>query len=89
MDVILIVILIVLAVIIGWYDRYGVQRDYADLYAERHGHIPPLVDWFFKADADPEVEGLRTLHRNLYLLEGGLAFVAVIVLLTIRTSTPG
>jgi hypothetical protein len=85
-DVALIVILIVLAVIVGWIDTYGVQRDYADLYAARHGHIPPLVDWFFKPDADPEVDDLRRLHRNLLLLSVALIFGAVAVALVLQAS---
>jgi hypothetical protein len=89
MDVILIVILFVLALIVGVYDTYQVQRDYADLYAERHGHIPPLVDWFFKPDIDPEVDELRRLHRNLLLLSSALALAAAVVALALRASTPG
>jgi hypothetical protein len=88
-DVALVVILLVSAVVVGWYDTYAVQRDYADLYASRHGHIPPLIDWFFKPDADAEVEALRRQHRNLWLLSGALVTGAVLVALYIRATTPG
>jgi hypothetical protein len=88
-DVVLLVILLVSAVVVGCYDTYAVQRDYADLFAARHGHIPPLVDWFFQKDADVEVEALRRLHRNLSLLAGALAAGAAIVALYIRATTPG
>ena len=73
-------ILLLLSIVVRWYDRYSVQRTYADVYTSRHGRIPPLSDWFFTSDADPEVERLRQLHRNLWLVSGGLALVAVIVL---------
>ena len=89
MDVALVLILIGSAVVVGSYDTYGVQRDYADLYASRHGHIPPLIDWFFKSDADAEVESLRRRHRNLYILVSGLAAAAVIVALFIRNAARG
>ena len=81
-------ILILVAMVIGVYDKYAVQRDYADLYAARHGHIPPLVEWFTTPDPDEEVEGLRCLHRNLYILGGVLsASAAILVLLSV--GSPG
>ena len=46
MDIVLVVILLLAGLIVGWYDRYSVQRTYADLYAARHGGIPSLIDWF-------------------------------------------
>jgi hypothetical protein len=82
------VILLLVAIGVGWYDRYSVQRTYADVYANRHGHIPPLADWFFTPDADAEVERLRRLHRNLWLASGGLGLVAVVVLLLTVMAQP-
>jgi hypothetical protein len=81
MYIVLAVILIVAAVVVGWYDTYSAQRTYADVYASRYGHIPPLADWFFKRDADPEVERYRRLHRNLWLLVTGLAVAGILAVL--------
>jgi uncharacterized Tic20 family protein len=81
-------LLLVLAGILGVVDRYEIQRTYADVYAEAHGHIPPLVEWFFERDADPEVDRWRRYHRNMYALVTALA-VAAIVLLLVRAPTPG
>jgi hypothetical protein len=83
------VVLILAAIVVGWYDKYGVQRDYADRYAARHGHIPPLVEWFYTPDSDADVDRLRRLHRNLYILEGTLAAAAVIAILSVRATIPG
>src|SRR5215510_128917 len=49
------IVLLVVAGFVGLVDRYDIQRTYADAYAARHGHIPPLVEWFFQPDADPDV----------------------------------
>jgi hypothetical protein len=81
MDVALIVILLLTAVVVGWYDTYAVQRTYADVYAARHGHIPPLIAWFFDRDPDAEVERWRRRHRNMYLLVSALALVAAVLAL--------
>ena len=81
MDVALVLVLFVAAVIVSWYDTYSVQRSYANLCARRHGHIPPLLDWFFVPDSDPDVERLRRQHRNMYLLATAFAVAAVIVVL--------
>jgi uncharacterized Tic20 family protein len=89
MGIAVMLILILAAVIVGWIDTYGVQRDYADLYAARHGHIPPLVDWFFKRDTDPEVDDLRRLHRNLLLSSVVLVAVAVLLALWLQSSPSG
>jgi hypothetical protein len=78
-----VLILILAAVVVGWYDRYSVQRTYADLYAARYGQIPPLIDWFFEPDSDAEVDEWRRLHRNMYLLVTGLGAAAVIAALTL------
>jgi hypothetical protein len=83
------VILILAAIVVGWYDQYAVQRDYADRYAARHGHIPPLVEWFYTPDSDADVERLRRLHRNLFVLGAALAAAALIVILYVRATTPG
>jgi hypothetical protein len=80
-DIALIVVLLLAAVIVGWYDTYSVQRTYADLYATRHGHIPPLIGWFFASDSDAEVERWRRLHRRMYVLVSALVLTAVIVAL--------
>jgi hypothetical protein len=79
MDVVLIAILLLTAVVIGWYDTYSVQRTYADLYASRHGRIPPFIRWFILPDPDAEVEGWRRLHRNLYILVSFLGAAAIVV----------
>ncbi len=81
MDIVLVFALLILAAIVGWYDRYAVQRTYADLYADRYGHIPPLISWAFGSDADTEVEYWRRLHRNLYLLVTVLVVVAIIIVI--------
>lgn len=81
-------ILLLAALVVGLYDTYVVQRDYADMCAARHGHIPPLVDWFFVRDTDVEVDRLRRFHRNLYILDGLLAAAAAIVILVARATTP-
>jgi hypothetical protein len=80
MDVVLVLVLFVVGIIVGWYDRYAVQRTYADLYADRHGHIPPLIGWAFESDSDPEVDYWRRLHRNLYALVTALAVVAILII---------
>lgn len=81
-------VLLLAAAMVAWLDRYAVQRDYADLFAERHGHIPPLIDWFFTADSDPDVEALRVQHRNMYILGGVLAVAAgIIVILFAKAPT--
>ena len=74
-------ILVLAGGVASTYDRYSVQRSYADACAQKHGHIPPLVDWFFNADPDPEVDAWRRYHRNLYVLSGVFAAAAVVVLL--------
>ncbi len=79
MDIALMLLLLVAAIIVGWYDTYSVQRTYANLCASRHGHIPPLMDWFFTPDSDADVEQLRRRHRNMYLLAIALAAAAVVV----------
>ena len=81
MDIALVVILLLVGLIVGWYDRYAVQRTYADVYAARHGRIPPLIEWFFTADADPEVEYWRRMHRNLYLVVTALGVAAIAILI--------
>jgi hypothetical protein len=86
MDVALTLLLILAAIITSWYDTYSVQRTYANLCARRHGHIPPLMDWFFVPDADAEVERLRRRHRNMYLLAAAFAVAAVVVAL-VRSPT--
>ena len=86
MDIALVVILLLISVIVGWYDRYAVQRTYADLYAARHGGSPPLTNWFFTPDTDPEVESWRRRHRNLYLVVTALG-VAAIAVLIVRLAT--
>jgi hypothetical protein len=88
MEIAIVVVLLLAGAVVGVYDRYAVQRTYADLFAERHGHIPPLTDWFFRADPDAEVESWRRLHRNLWLLAGGLG-VAAILILIVRPVGPG
>jgi hypothetical protein len=84
MGLVLAIGLIILGVIVGWYDRFGVQRDYADLHAARHGRIPGLADWFFTPDSDPEVDDLRRQHRNLWLLTALLGVVAFVLILVWR-----
>ena len=79
MDLILVAILLLGAVIVGWYDTYSVQRTYADVYANRHGHIPPLIRWFIVPDPDADVEEWRRRHRNLYILAAALAATAVVI----------
>lgn len=79
MDVALMVLLFVVAIILSWYDTYSVQREYANLCARRHGHIPPLTDWFCVPDSDPNVERLRRRHRNMYLLATASAVAGVLV----------
>jgi hypothetical protein len=81
-------VLLLAAAMVGWYDRYAVQRDYANRFAERHGHIPPLIDWFFTTDPDPDVEALRVQHRNMYILGSVLAVAAAVVVL-LAVSQPG
>ncbi len=88
MDLVIIVVLIVTSAILGLYDTYVVQRTYADICAERHGHIPPLVDWFFQADVDPDVDYWRRRHRNLYIFGCVPALVAIVLLLA-RASSGG
>jgi hypothetical protein len=82
-DIVLIVILLISGAVIGWYDTFSVQRTYADVYASRHGHIPPLISWFIAPDPDVEVEYWRRRHRNLYVLVSALG-AAVIVLALLR-----
>jgi hypothetical protein len=36
-DIALVAILLLAGLIVGWYDRYAVQRTVRDLYAARHG----------------------------------------------------
>ena len=81
MDIAVAVILLLVAAFVGSYDRYAVQRTYADLYAARHGRIPPLIEWFFTPDADPEVESWRRMHRNLYLVVTALGVAAIAILI--------
>jgi len=81
MGIVLIVGPLVAATLVGCYDRFAAQREYAALYAKRHGGIPPLTDWFFEADPDAEVERLRRAHRNLTILGGVLAIAAILVVL--------
>ncbi len=88
MDIAMVVMLILAAVVVSVYDTSEVQRTYADLFVQRHGHIPPLADWFFRADADAEVESWRRMHRNLWLLAGGLGIAAIIILI-VRPVEPG
>jgi hypothetical protein len=88
MDIALILLLFLAAAIVGWYDTYSVQRTYADRCAARHGHIPPLIDWFFQPDPDAEVERWRRRHRDMYLLTCVLVVAAVIVAL-VRATTQG
>jgi hypothetical protein len=85
-DIALVLVIFLVGVIIGLYEQYGVQRTYADLYADRYGHIPPLVGWAFESDPDPEVEYWRRLHRNLYVLMTVLAVVAIIIIV-VRSPT--
>lgn len=82
-------ILIGIAIAVGLYDTYSVQRTYADVCAARHGHIPPLVDWFTTPDIDPEVEHWRRYHRRLTIVSGVLAGVAAILAIVARATTPG
>ncbi len=86
MDVALLVVLILTATVVVYYDTYSVQRTYADVCARRHGHIPPLVDWFFKSDPDPEVERWRRRHRNTTLL-GIALWVAALIVIFVRAPT--
>ena len=79
-------ILIVAAIVVSLYDRYSVQRTYADVCAARHGHIPPLVDWFTTPDIDPEVEHWRRYHRRVTILGGVLAGAAVIFAIVARST---
>ena len=80
MDVLLIVALFFVGIIVGWYDRYSVQRTYADLYADRHGGIPPLIGWAFESDPDAEVDYWRRIHRNLYALVSALGLIAILII---------
>ncbi len=89
MAVVLAVILILVAVLIGVYDTYFAQRSYADLCAARHGHIPPLVEWFTTPDTDPEVEALRRLHRRLTIVSAALVAAAVICAIYARAAIAG
>ena len=82
-------ILIVVAIAVSLYDRYSVQRTYADVCAARHGHIPALVDWFTTPDIDPEVEYWRRYHRRLWILSATLVAVAVIFAIVARSTTSG
>jgi hypothetical protein len=77
-------LLLVVGAIVGLIDRYAAQRNYASLYAERHGTIPPLTDWFFVKDNDAEVDGLRRQHRNLTILTFVLSIAAVFSLVALR-----
>lgn len=79
MDVLLIVVLVGAAVAAGWYDRSSVRDAYAAVYSMRHGHVPPLLDWFVKADPDPDVEAWRRYHRKLWVIAGGLGAGAIAV----------
>ncbi len=88
MDTAVALVLLASAAVLGVIDTYSIQRTYADLCADRHGHIPPLTDWFFVADPDPEVDRWRRLHRDLWLLTGVLAVVAI-VLLPVRPVASG
>ena len=81
MGIVLIVGLLVAAMLVGGYDRYAAQREYASLYAERHGGIPPLADWFFKSDPDEDVDRLRRMHRNLTILGSALGIVVILLVL--------
>jgi hypothetical protein len=84
------ILLFIGAAIVSSYDRFAVQREYAARFAERHGGIPPLVDWFFAEDPDPEVEYLRIQHRNLTILAGVLGVAAaIVVVFFVSVSTPG
>ena len=88
MDILIIVVLVVTTGVLALYDQYVVQRTYADICAERHGHIPPLVDWFFQADIDPDVDYWRRRHRNLYILSAVPVAIAIILVL-LRGSNGG
>jgi hypothetical protein len=79
-------ILIVAAIVVSLYDRYSVQRTYADVCAARHGHIPPLADWFTTPDIDPEVERWRRYHRRLWIVSGVLVVGAVIFAIVARST---
>ncbi|HEY7132099.1 MAG TPA: hypothetical protein VH440_07590 [Candidatus Limnocylindrales bacterium] len=84
MEILLVLALLVAVTIVGLYDRYSVQRAYADVYAQVHGHVPPLYEWFYTADPHPDVDHWRKLHRNFLILTAALtaamfvAFVAVL-----------
>jgi hypothetical protein len=82
-------ILFLAAALVGWYDKYAVQRDYADRFAKRYGRIPPLMEWFFSSDADADVESLRVQHRNMYILSSVLAVAAAVVVLLAVSTTKG
>lgn len=62
-------------------DRLDIQRTYADIYAQRHGHIPALTEWFFRPDPDPDVEYWRRRHRNAWVLSAMLGGLAVVLML--------
>lgn len=88
MDVLLVVVLLVVGIVVGWYDRYAVQRTYADLYADRYGRIPPLIGWAFESDPDAEVDQWRRMHRNLYGVVSALGVLAIVIII-VRASTSG
>ena len=81
MEIVAIVVLFVATLILGLYDRYGVQRAYADVYAQVHGHVPPLYEWFYTPDSHADVERWRRRHRNLLILSVALSVIWVILIL--------
>jgi cystathionine beta-synthase len=75
-----------------WLLQYGLMERpeivrVEEVLSSKHGHVPPLANWFLHADPDAEVEYWLRLHRNLWLLVAGLGVLAILILIARPTST--
>src|SRR5262249_26240818 len=62
MELVVVAALFLATLFVGLYDTYSVQRAYADVYAQVHGHVPPLYEWFYTPDSHPDVDHWRKYH---------------------------